>query len=286
MSMPFPDDPVRPQGSSSIYLDARRCRNSCRLSLELEGRAPSVAVGASTTILSGLVEREILPKLRDIHRPHVQAAARDIHELTRLLLDNPGGFQTEITRHAVGGTPWHVLAGEILVPVAQNLGVMWEQDFCDLLQVTEAMGRLQSLLREAIGSQVEHGIGQPKGRILLAAAPGETHTFGLCTVAGHFRDAGWATAIVGGTTPDSLAMLLADLANGWYDVLGLSLACEVHSPALSQAMPAIRRASRNPALRVVVGGALVARGGAAPAMWGADACLTDPTQLRLAQPAV
>jgi len=174
----------------------------------------------------------------------------------------------------------------MLVPVAQNLGVMWEQDLCDFLQVTEAMGRLQSLLREAIPPQVGHGVGQPRGSILLAAAPGETHTFGLCTVAGHLRDAGWATAIVGGTPTDSLATLLADLANGWYDALGLSLACDVHSPALSQAMPAIRRASRNPALRVVVGGALVARGGAEPAMWGADACLTDPAQLLPAPAAV
>jgi methylmalonyl-CoA mutase cobalamin-binding subunit len=284
--MPVSADPVRPQGSSLICLEARRCRISGRLSREPETRAHSLAAGASTNIISGLVEREILPKLRGIHRSHVQAASRDIHELTRHLLDNPDRFQTEVTRHAVGGIPWHVLAGEMLVPVAQNLGVMWEQDLCDFLQVAEAMGRLQSLLREAIGPQVGHGVGQPKGGILLAPAPGDTHTFGLCTVAGHFRDAGWATTIVGGTNPDPLPALLADLANGWYDVLGLSLACDVHSPALSQAMPAIRRASRNPALRVVVGGALVARGGAAPAMWGADACLTDPALLRFAQTAV
>lgn len=172
------------------------------------------------------------------------------------------------------------------MPVARNLGVMWEQDFCDFLQVTEAMGRLQLLLREAIGPQAGHGGGQPKGSILLAPAPGDPHTFGLCTVAGHLRDAGWATAIVGGTNPDPLSALLADLAKGWYDVLGLSLACDVHSPTLSRAMPAIRQASRNPALRVVVGGALVTRGRAEPAMWGADACLTDPAKLRLAQPTV
>jgi MerR family transcriptional regulator, light-induced transcriptional regulator len=206
--------------------------------------------------------------------------------LTRLLIDNPDGFRAEVRRQAVRGAPWQVLAAEMLAPVARDLGVMWEQDLCDFLAVTEAMGRLQSLLQDAIGPQVEHGVGPPGCRILLAGAPGETHTFGLCHVAGLLRDAGWTTAIAGGTGSDTLAALTAALANGWYDVLGLSVACDVHSDALRRAMPAIRRASRNPALRVVVGGALVARDGVEPEMWGADACLTDPALLPPARTAV
>jgi hypothetical protein len=174
----------------------------------------------------------------------------------------------------------------MLAPVARDLGVMWEEDLCDFLDVTEAMGRLQSVLRDTIGPQVGRGRARPGSSILLAGAPGETHTYGLCHAAGLLRDAGWTTTMVAGTGRDPLAALAAALATGWYDVLGLSLASDAHSPALRWAMPVIRRASRNPALRVVVGGARVARGGAAPAMWGADACLTDPTQLRLAQPAV
>ncbi|MCJ2024417.1 cobalamin-dependent protein [Methylobacterium sp. J-067] len=239
----------------------------------------------STAILSGLVDREILPTLRGLHREQLESADQDSRKLARLLLDEPARFQAEVMRRALRGTPWPVLAAEMLAPVARDLGVMWEDDLCDFLDVTEAMGRLQSVLRDAIGPQVGRGRARLGRSILLAGAPGETHTYGLCHVAGLLRDVGWTTTTVAGTGADPLAALTTALATGWYDVLGLSLACDAHSPALRRAMPVIRRASRNPALRVVVGGALVARGGAEPGLWGADACLTDPALLSPVQPA-
>lgn len=246
-----------------------------------EGIAGSTdhALDTPAAIISGLVDRDILPQLRSIHREHVTAAARDCRTLARLLLDDPDSFQAEVTRQVVRGDPWPVLAEGMLAPVARDLGVMWEEDLCDFLDVTQAMGRLQAILRDAIAPPVARGAAKPGRRILLAAAPGETHTYGLRHVAGLLHDAGWTTVLVGGTDADPLAPLTTALATSRYDVLGLSLACDIHSPALRQAMPAIRRASRNPALRVVVGGALVARGGAEPGMWGADACLTDPALL-------
>lgn len=238
----------------------------------------------STAILSGLMDREILPTLRGLHREQLQVADQDSRKLARLLLDDPARFQAEVTRRALRGTPWPVLAAEMLAPVARDLGVMWEEDLCDFLDVTEAMGRLQSVLRDAIGPQVGRGRARPGRSILLAGAPGETHSYGLCHVAGLLRDGGWTTTVAG-TGADPLATITAALATSWYDVLGLSLACDAHSPALRRALPGIRRASRNPALRVVVGGALVARGGAEPGLWGADACLTDPALLSPVQPA-
>ncbi len=242
-------------------------------------RSKDHAFDTPAKIIAGIVDRNILPQLRNIHHEHVTAAARDSRTLARLLLDDPDGFQAEVTRQVVRGVPWPVLAEGMLAPVARDLGVMWEEDRCDFLDVTQAMGRLQTILRETIGPSVGRGDAQPGRRILLAAAPGETHTYGLRHVAGLFPDAGWTTVCVGGTDADPLRALTAALAGSRYDVLGLSLACDVHSPALRQAMPAIRRASLNSALRVVVGGALVARGGAEPGMWGADACLIDPALL-------
>jgi hypothetical protein len=239
----------------------------------------------STAILSGLMDREILPTLRGLHREQLQVADQDSRKLAELLLDDPARFRAEVTRQALRGTPWPVLAAEMLAPVARDLGVMWEEDLCDFLDVTEAMGRLRSVLREAIGPTAGPRETTPGRRILLAGAPGDPHTYGLCHAGGLLRDAGWTTAFVGETGPDPVAALAAALEADCYDVLGFSLACDVHSPALRRAIPILRRASRNPGLRVVVGGALVARGGAAPGMWGADACLTDPAQLSREQPA-
>ena len=40
----------------------------------------------------------------------------------------------------------------------------------------------------------------------------------------------------------------------WYGLVGLSLSCEDHVPALTRDIRAIRRASRNDAIGVIVGG--------------------------------
>lgn len=276
MSEPFLYHLIRKNDLSCTYDKSQSHRTFCKFLQRSTGREGFSAAGMSFGILSGIVDREILPYLRCLLGGPVEAVAQDTRTLASLLLDDPARFQVEVRRQAIRGAPWPVLAAEILAPVARDLGVMWEEDLCDFLDVTEAMGRLQSVLHEAIGPHIAHGQARPGCSILLAAAPGETHTYGLRHVGGLLRDAGWETAFVEGAGPDSLAALKGALETGWYDVLGLSLACDVHSAALRRAMPALRRASRNPTLRVVVGGALVARGGAEPDLWGADACLTDP----------
>ncbi len=269
---PFPD------GTSALRLPAPVPRGS------FPGPNLSAPEG-SARIVAGLVDREILPRLRNLHRARLEAAPGDPRALARLLIRDPDRFRAEVAREQVRGTRWAVLAGDMLAPVARALGVMWEEDLCDFLDVTEAMGRLRSVLREAIGPTAGPREATPGRRILLAGAPGDPHTYGLCHAGGLLRDAGWTTAFVGETGPDPVAALAAALEADCYDVLGFSLACDVHSPALRRAIPILRRASRNPGLRVVVGGALVARGGAAPGMWGADACLTDPALLSREQPA-
>ncbi len=197
MHTPVLDDDSRRQGLSSRYGVARVCRVPEESQVWGERPAPA----RSTAILSGLMDREILPTLRGLHREQLQVADQDSRKLARLLLDDPARFRAEVTRQALRGAPWPVLAAEMLAPVARDLGVMWEEDLCDFLDVTEAMGRLQSVLRDAIGPQVGRGRARPGHSILLAGAPGETHTYGLCHVAGLLRDAGWTTTTVAGTGP-------------------------------------------------------------------------------------
>ncbi|WP_163591271.1 cobalamin-dependent protein, partial [Klebsiella pneumoniae] len=48
--------------------------------------------------------------------------------------------------------------------------------------------------------------------------------------------------------------VVSQVRDGWFDVVGLSLACEVLVPRMTEMIAGIRRHSRNPALRVIVGG--------------------------------
>ncbi len=143
---------------------------------------------------------------------------------------------------------------------------MWEEDTCDFLAVTEGLGRLQALTRRLCAGMERSA--RPTGRsVLLMPCPGETHIYGLSILASFFRESGWEVTNLGHSAADPAELL----GEGWYDINGLSLSCDVCAPALQALIPALRRASRNPSLFVLVGGPYFARTGADPAAFGADA---------------
>lgn len=237
-------------------------------------RAPLDRPGA----LARLIEGEILPRLMLVHAEPLPAPPRAVRrpspdEVARFadLLLAPPRAEGDDPRPAVEallarGLPLESLLGDLLAPAARHLGALWEEDACDFLAVTAGLGRLQAVAR-MLCARLE---GEPplRGRsVLLLPCPGETHLFGLALVASAFREAGWAveTAEAGAGA--------ATLARDFHDVVGLTLACDVNAPALAPAIATLRSASCNPELRVLVGGAYVARHPECAAAAGADACL-------------
>ena len=65
------------------------------------------------------------------------------------------------------------------------------------------------------------------------------------------------------------------LGTEWFDVVGLSLSSDVILPALATAAAEVRRVSRNPGIRVLVGGPYFARSDGDAGSVGADACAVD-----------
>lgn len=233
--------------------------------------------------LARIVEGEILPRLMLAHRraPRGAAAGRgptpaEIAAFSAMLLaPGPVDIDAQVAALRDGGLPLPRLLLDLLAPAARHLGALWEEDACDFLAVTEGLGRLQAIGRR-VCAQLEDDSVAPAGRsILLLPCPGETHLFGLSIVASFFREAGWDVTIA---CPGPDGDAVAPVREGWFDVVGLSLSCEVFLPALAAVVPALRGASRNPDLRVIVGGPLFARGGADAHGVGADACAPDGRQ--------
>lgn len=165
------------------------------------------------------------------------------------------------------GLPLESLLVDLLAPAARHLGSLWEEDECDFLAVTTALGRLQIIAR-MLCARLESEP-PPRGRsVLLLPCPGETHVFGIVIVASAFREAGWTVGL-----PDGGPGVLA-VAREHFDVVGLSLASDVHLPALAPAIAALRAASCNPDMRILVGGAYFARHPEQVGAVGADACAT------------
>lgn len=226
--------------------------------------------------LARLIEGEILPRLMLVHaeppppRPARRPSPDEVARFAGLLLApaDGGDPRTAVEALLARGLPLESLLGDLLAPAARHLGALWEEDACDFLAVTEGLGRLQAVAR-MLCARLE-GEPPPRGRsVLLLPCPGETHVFALALVASAFREAGWMveTAEAGGGA--------AALARDFHDVVGLTLACDVNAPALAPAIATLRAASCNRELRVLVGGAYVARHPDCAAAAGADAGLCE-----------
>jgi methanogenic corrinoid protein MtbC1 len=161
----------------------------------------------------------------------------------------------------------------VLTRAAQILGEMWDQDRCDFAQVTVSMGWLQQILRSLSPHfQIEAVTRAHAETVLLAPGPGEQHTFGLVMLGEFFRREGWHVA-GGPATSASDAILI--VRRTWVDVAGFSIGSASRLEGLAQCIRAVRRASRNPNLYVMVGGPLFLTRPGLAARTGADAVGTD-----------
>ena len=250
----------------------------------------SLAPNRRSTLLEKIVASEILPRLA---RARSAAASRttepsatldDTSELVHLLISHDDGAAwTFIERlHANGATAATLYLGTI-TRAARVLGELWQQDRCDFTQVTICLGRLQQIVRRlspdfqaAAVSQSVHA-----DTVLLLPAPGEQHTIGLVILAEFFRREGWNVA--GG--PVSTGYDAPRLVRGaWTDVVGFSIGSMQRLDELTTCISAVRKASRNPYLAVLVGGPLLLERPDLVARVGADATAVDaPAAVRQAR---
>jgi methanogenic corrinoid protein MtbC1 len=237
--------------------------------LAIEARAVVAAAQAAPSPQERLarivrtIETDIIPRLVRAHRPAVPdapaAAApalpgpQDVQQFVTLVLaHDDAGWQTHMERLLSRGVAVDDIYLGLLSPAAAELGRMWEDDLCSFTDVTVGLGRLQRIMRTlspAFGREVEFPA--DGRRVLLLPAPGEQHTFGLSIVAEFFRRAGWE--VVGDNearASDPAALVRSE----WFDVIGISVGHDARLDWLRSGIAAVRNASRNKAIGVMVGG--------------------------------
>lgn len=221
--------------------------------------------GEQTVLLARAVESEIIPRLVQAYgaadapaRPSLSLIRdEDVEHLTRLVLH---AEDTALHEAVAGlrqkGVSLQSIFLDLLTPVARKLGEHWNCDVCSFTEVTVAMGRLQQLLRAnsaafGLGGRINEGQ-EPQKRVLLLPSPGEQHTFGLSVVAEFFYRAGWDVSTSFIQPTGSLSALVE---RQWFDVVGLSLGNVGQIGRLDDCVRQIRRASMNPQILTIVGGA-------------------------------
>jgi methanogenic corrinoid protein MtbC1 len=240
------------------------------------------------TRLMRTLEGDIIPRLVRAHRPAstvvvpvavapVALTEADAHRFARLVI----GHEDGVIAHTLDalrfrGVTVEAIYLDLLAPAARHLGALWDDDLCDFAEVTVGLGRLQQLMRElspAFGSEVDHPA--DGRRALLVPAPGEQHTFGLSMVAEFFRRAGWeVVGGVGGPEMDPVDRVREE----WFDVIGVSVGNEARLDWLRSGIADVRRASRNRAIGVMVGGPVFILNPDYVGQVGADITATDGRQ--------
>lgn len=83
----------------------------------------------------------------------------------------------------------------LLEIAAQRIGENWVCDNLNFVDVTTAVGRLQSVFRRHVQEFPAILHRRRGGQVLIMPAPGEEHVFGCLFVEDLFRAAGWSTAL-------------------------------------------------------------------------------------------
>jgi methanogenic corrinoid protein MtbC1 len=200
--------------------------------------------------------------------PSVRAA-----DLAELLISADQAAALELMRELQGRarSPGRLFT-TLLEPAARSLGDMWSEDLCSDVDLTLALCRLQTAVRVLTADS--HRLSPARRQlpvVLIVPEPGELHRLGAALDSSILGQAGWAPHSEFPADDQALQDLLA--AN-WFDVLDLSLSVALRRdhwlPRVTETIILARHASRNPDIKVVVGGRAFFESNSAGTKVGAD----------------
>lgn len=239
--------------------DARTIRvGGTRPSYPASGLADTATAPCHQSMAS-LIADEIIPRLIAAHRLDDSCDACDVQSLldpahfADLAISADARHLADLSEVAMAdGLGFEALMLDVMAPAARILGERWEDDRADFIEVTIGLWRLQELVHELASRRC--GIETPvmhERRILCAAAPGDDHSFGSLVLEEIFRRAGWTCTGLRGT---SRSQLLRQVADGWFEIIALTVSVERNSATLADLVADLRAASCNPGVSIMVGG--------------------------------
>ncbi|QYU69615.1 cobalamin B12-binding domain-containing protein [Leptolyngbya sp. 15MV] len=254
-----------------------RDSRSHRLAASMPG---GIASGAA---LGVLIEGEIIPRLLMAHIdepmqfPIRTCSGIDPLEANRFaplpLELEADELLAEVDKFLDRGVSVETVLVELLAPSARKLGQCWEEDSCDFVDVTMGLWRLQEVMREImVRSPVVAQNLAAQRSALFAPMPGDQHSFGALMVEEVFARAGWQSEVLFEPKQQELLHIVVERS---FDLVGLTVSSDCPSAAIAELITAIRSVSRNPAVRVIIGGRVVNADPGLVSVVGADGTAPD-----------
>ncbi|MEM9355265.1 MAG: cobalamin B12-binding domain-containing protein [Pseudomonadota bacterium] len=277
-----------PKSNSSFSLATREGRRAlCDDDLRITDQAELVREESVPTRLTTVINGEIIPRLFVLNNQQQLADRTNaepgprledyIVEYARIILkDESNQAFTFVEQLHADGHQLDRIMMDLLAPTARQLGVWWEEDRIDFVDVTIGTSRLKQVLHHFRPSRIARTYAEPNPkRILLLPTPEETHTFGLLVIAEIFRNSGWEVGGGHAMIEDEINQLLSE--ESW-DIVGFSLANARLMDKLANAIASVRWQSKNKAVKILVGGRAFSKDLKPDERLGADFVVSDPAQ--------
>ena len=217
--------------------------------------------------LTSFVELQVVPRL-GLHRPQrpltlnadaksgakagASALADSVAAFVPLLLhrniDDALSFMSAAQNR---GQSIESLYLGLLSSTARHCGRLWEDDLMSFADVSIVAARLHQLLHITGPGGLEAPCGTDGRDIMLLAQPGAQHMLGLSMVRAFFRQAGWRVCLA---TPDTTRDMVAIMRENWFAVAGFAVTLPGQLGAIRAGIAAVRRASCNRRIGIIVGG--------------------------------
>ncbi len=146
------------------------------------------------------------------------------------------------------------LIKELLIPAVYEVEQNWTSGARDFNETVLAFWHLQILLDPETNDFIEstqQSNSQSQGRIVLATAPNCEHNLGVLILSDQFRSCGWKVSELIHETKSSM---LKEISEHEIDVLGISVGHDAALEGLTAFLINCRAASKNPQLKIILGG--------------------------------
>ncbi len=227
----------KPFGIANVGKGSGRQKPNFEAARENAGTQLSVSLNKLRESLIFAIKSDILPACQD-----AIVRTKGVNDNTNPLVLRA----TRIAQMAISAVPAAEILGYInsqplsvsrkaslLEAAAQRIGIGWECDSINFVDVTVAVGRLQGVFRRLI-NQTATAVPRSKGgSVLITTAPGEEHVFGLLFVEELYRSAGWATTLA---SPKNASEWAKRANSAYFDTICISWSGARHAEPLADAL--------------------------------------------------
>jgi len=179
----------------------------------------------------------------------------EIDRITKLLLSTEdGAFELAITVLKTHGVSINYIVLDLIPTIARRWGKQWEDDTLSFAEVSIGTNKLERVIHKLdYLFQVTQLEKRGNHSILITNFPESQHSLGTLILSNYFIHSGWR---VYRPENNSLKSISRELESNSHDAIAISISCDEQLERLPNTISLLRGKSKNPKIRVLIGGPL------------------------------